>query len=82
MLKHHVSLIPQFHALQSVPGGQVSILGRHSIGRSKQKCVPFRTVPEMELFHCTLYRRATRHVLTRIAKCIHVDGGIFENILH
>jgi hypothetical protein len=26
-------------------------------------------------------RRATRHVLTRVAKCIDVDGGIFENIL-
>jgi hypothetical protein len=27
-------------------------------------------------------RRATRHVLTRIAKCIDVDGGIFENVLY
>jgi hypothetical protein len=26
-------------------------------------------------------RRATRHVLTRVAKCIDVDGGIFENVL-
>jgi hypothetical protein len=26
-------------------------------------------------------RRATRHVLTRAAKCINLDGGIFENIL-
>jgi metal-responsive CopG/Arc/MetJ family transcriptional regulator len=25
-------------------------------------------------------RRATRHVLTRVAKCIDVDGGIFENV--
>jgi hypothetical protein len=25
---------------------------------------------------------ATRHVLTRVAKCIDVDGGIFENVLH
>ncbi|PNF31997.1 hypothetical protein B7P43_G06550, partial [Cryptotermes secundus] len=32
--------------------------------------------------HCTLYRRATRHVLTRGAKCIVFDGGIFENILY
>jgi hypothetical protein len=24
--------------------------------------------------------RATRHVLTRVAKCIDVDGGIFENV--
>jgi hypothetical protein len=29
-----------------------------------------------------LYRRATRHVLTRVAKCIDVDGGSFENVLH
>jgi hypothetical protein len=27
----------------------------------------------------SLFRRATRHVLTRVAKCIDVDGGIFEN---
>jgi hypothetical protein len=49
-------------------------------------CVLFRTVSELELFHCTvhctLYRRATRHVLTRVAKCIDVDGGIFENVLY
>jgi hypothetical protein len=27
-------------------------------------------------------RRATYHVLTRLAKRIDVDGGIFENVLH
>ena len=27
-------------------------------------------------------RRATRHVLTQVAKCINVDGGIFENVLY
>jgi hypothetical protein len=27
-------------------------------------------------------RRATLHVLTRVAKCIDVDGEIFENVLH
>jgi hypothetical protein len=26
-------------------------------------------------------RRAALHVLTRVAKCIDVDGGIFENVL-
>jgi hypothetical protein len=26
-------------------------------------------------------RRATRHVLTQVVKCIDVDGGIFENVL-
>jgi hypothetical protein len=43
-------------------------------------CVLFRTVSVIELFHCTvhctLYRRATRHVLTRVAKCIDADNGI------
>jgi hypothetical protein len=49
-------------------------------------CVLFRTVSEIELFHCTAhctqYRRATRHVLTRVAKCIDVDCGNFENVLY
>jgi hypothetical protein len=68
------------------------MLGGHNIGHSKKKyiftctCVLFRTVSETELFHCavhcTLYRRATRPVLTRGSKCIDVDGGIFENLLH
>jgi hypothetical protein len=26
-------------------------------------------------------RRATGYVLTRVAKCIDVDGGVFENAL-
>jgi hypothetical protein len=29
-----------------------------------------------------LYRQATRHVLTRVAKCVDVDDGIFENLLY
>jgi hypothetical protein len=66
--------------MQSVPGGKVDILGGHSIGHSKKTRVLFRTVSEIELLHCTLhctlYRRATRHVLTPVAKCIDVDGGI------
>jgi hypothetical protein len=52
-------------------------------------CVLFRTVSEIELIslystvlYCTLYRRATRHVLTRVAKCIDVDGGMFENVFN
>jgi hypothetical protein len=44
-------------------------------------CVLFRTVSQIQLFHCTLYRRATRHVLTRVAKCIDVDGGIFKKCI-
>ena len=27
-------------------------------------------------------RRATRHVLTFVVKCIEVDGGVFENVLY
>jgi hypothetical protein len=27
-------------------------------------------------------RRATCHVLTRVAKCTDVDGGIFEKVLY
>jgi hypothetical protein len=68
--------------IQDVPGGKVSIQGGHSIGHSKQKHVLFRTVSEIELLHCTLYRRATRHVHTRVAKCIGVAGGIFGNVLY
>jgi hypothetical protein len=30
----------------------------------------------------SLYRAATRHVLTRVAKCIDVDGGILKNVLY
>jgi hypothetical protein len=49
-------------------------------------CVVFRTVSEIQLFHCavhrTFYRRTTSHVLTRVAKCIDVDGGIFGNVLY
>jgi hypothetical protein len=32
--------------------------------------------------YSTLYRWATRHVLTRAAKCIDVDGGIFGNVFN
>jgi hypothetical protein len=27
-------------------------------------------------------KQATHHVLTRVAKCIDVDGGIFKNVLY
>jgi hypothetical protein len=30
----------------------------------------------------TLYRLATCHVFTQVAKCIDVDGGIFKNVLY
>jgi hypothetical protein len=61
------------------------LLPGHIIGHSKQKSVYVHvSYSEIELFHCTvhctLYRRATCHVLTRVAKCIDADGGIFENV--
>jgi hypothetical protein len=45
--------------LQNVPGGKVNILGGHTVDHSKQKkcictCVPFLTVSEIQLFHCTI----------------------------
>jgi hypothetical protein len=59
--------------IQDVPRGKVNILGGHSIGNSRQKkCT----------VDCTLYRRATRHAFTRVAKCIDADGGILENVLY
>jgi hypothetical protein len=40
----------------------------------------------LELFHVIArieeVRRATRHVLTRIAKCTDVEGGVCENVLY
>jgi hypothetical protein len=74
-----------FTAIQGVPGGKVNILGSHSIGHSKQEkcvciCVVLRTVSEIELFHCTVV--ATRHALTRVAKYIDVDCGIFKKVLY
>jgi hypothetical protein len=43
-----------------------------------------------ELFHVIAHvkerqgaiRRAVRYVLTRVAKCTDVDGGIFQNVLY
>jgi hypothetical protein len=52
---------------QSVPGGKVNILGSHSIGSFKLKrciciCVLFRTVSEVELFHCTVPKLLIRKI--------------------
>jgi hypothetical protein len=60
-------------------------MGGHSIGVSMQKrvictCVLFRTVFEIEIFHCTDEQHAI--ILTRVAKCIDVDGGIFGKVLY
>jgi hypothetical protein len=42
--------------IQNVPGGKVNILGGHTIDHSTQNivfvCVLFRTVTEIQLFHC------------------------------
>jgi hypothetical protein len=46
--------------VQDTPKGKVSILGDHIIGHVKQKrkcmyaCVLFRTISEVELYHCTV----------------------------
>jgi hypothetical protein len=69
LIKHHAPKKYGAVDIQNVPGGQVSVLGGHSIVHSNT-------------IYCTLYRRATRHVLTRVAKCIDVDGRIFENDLY
>jgi hypothetical protein len=70
--------------IQSVPGGKGNILGGHSIGHAKQKvCVYVCPIPNgFRDTAISLYRRATRHVLTRAAKCIDVAGGIFGNVLY
>jgi hypothetical protein len=53
-------LVAKTLRIQNVAEGKVSIVGGHSIGHSKQKkncictCVLFRTVSEIELFHCTV----------------------------
>jgi hypothetical protein len=70
--------------IQNVPGGKVNILGSHSIGHSKQKVYMY-TCPIPNSFRdraVSLCRRATRHVLTRVAECIDVDRGIFGNVLY
>jgi hypothetical protein len=52
------SLVIRNAVIQCVPGGKVNILRGHSIGHSKQKNgnarVLFRTVSEIEIFHCTV----------------------------
>jgi hypothetical protein len=47
-------------------------------------------VRAISLYSCTIQmnsstdalRRGTRHVVTQVAKCIDVDGRIFENVLY
>jgi hypothetical protein len=66
------------------PRGKINILEGHSIGHSEQKSVMY-IYPIPNGFRdraISLYRRATRHVFTRVAKCIDVHGGIFKNVLY
>jgi hypothetical protein len=54
---------------------------------SKKLCMYMCPIPHGFLdihftAHCTLYTLATRHVHTRVAMWIDVDGGIFENVLY
>jgi hypothetical protein len=55
--------------------------------KKKKKCMYMCPIPNSPgdraiSPRCTIYRQATCHVLTRVAKCIDVDGGIFENVLY
>jgi hypothetical protein len=81
--------------IQDITEGEVSILGGHSIDHCKQEknvyvhvYVPngFRgramdVIARIKKRQNAL-RRATRHVFTRVAKCIDVDSGIFKNVLY
>jgi hypothetical protein len=66
--------------IKGVQGGNVNILGGHSIGQVYMYMCPIPNGFRDKAI--SLYRRATRRVLTRVAKCIDVDFGIFENILY
>jgi hypothetical protein len=71
--------------IQDVLEGKVSILGGHSMGHFKKKAICVYMCPIPNAFRdraTSLYRRATRHVPTRDAKYIEVDGGIFEKVLY
>jgi hypothetical protein len=77
--------------IQTIPGGKINILGSYSIIHSKQKCVHVHGSSSGQFLrysyfnvqgHQDALRRATCHVLARVAKCIDVDGGIFKNALY
>jgi hypothetical protein len=56
--KSCIGTVHKIILIQSVPGGRISILGGHSICHSKQMCMytcaVFRTISDIELFHCTV----------------------------
>ena len=61
-------------------GGQLMVLPRpiHLLGKVSLRCyITCRVIEEGQ----DALRRTTRNVLTRVAKCIDVDGGIFEHLL-
>jgi hypothetical protein len=63
--------------IQIYRGGKVNTLEGHSNGHSKQVHMYMCPIPNgFRDRAISLYRRATRHVLTRVAKCIDVYGGI------
>jgi hypothetical protein len=70
--------------IQGFQGGKLSILGSlASIIPSKKVYRYMCPIPNgFRDRAISLYTRATRHVLTRAAKCIDVDGGIFEIVLY
>jgi hypothetical protein len=87
------SSYPSSTNIQSVRGGKSTFWGvtvTVILTNCIHTCVVLRTASEIELFHIITrikehqiaLRRATRHVLTRVAKCIDVDNGIFENVLY
>jgi hypothetical protein len=87
-LNSHVSAKQDPHQTYTVSQEERSVFWKVTVSAilSKKKyactCILFRTVSEIQLFQCTLYRRATRNVLTPAPKCTDVDGGIFENVLY
>jgi hypothetical protein len=64
--------------IQGVPRGKDNILGGHSIGHSKQKCictcVLFRTVSEIKLFYCTVPKLSIRKLRTVSNTGIYCSG--------
>jgi hypothetical protein len=78
----HSSSCADVEDIQSVPEGKVNILGGHSICHSKQKCtctyVLFRTVSEIEIFHCTVPKLLIRkriYVLFLTERYTRVEAG-------
>jgi hypothetical protein len=64
--------------IQNIPGAEVNILGGHSIILSKNVYMYMPYSERLLRYNYLIvpYRRATRHVLTQLSKCIDVDGGI------